>query len=203
LSAASGSLRPVEERSKVIERRPLPRRRAPRPRTRPPRSRRPPWLAGNLPPAVAAKDATQLRPSGRDRIMPGMLHKTRQICAAALLRERQRLLQDLNAPDFATLLRRAVFWTYFVSAWPPSMTPSGGRRCTPWSSCCSWWASGWSGGGRFNTRLVSGAPGVSGRSANPLSTPGAGRYHYCCVMPRRLGELNDLLMICYSANFEP
>jgi hypothetical protein len=42
-----------------------------------------------------------------------MLRKIRLACAAILAREGQRLLQDLNAPDFATLLRRVTFWVRF------------------------------------------------------------------------------------------
>jgi hypothetical protein len=42
-----------------------------------------------------------------------MLRKIRLACAAILAREEQRLLQDLNAPDFARLLRRITFWVRF------------------------------------------------------------------------------------------
>jgi hypothetical protein len=42
-----------------------------------------------------------------------MLRKIRLACAAILAREGQRLLQDLNAPDFGTLLRRVTFWVRF------------------------------------------------------------------------------------------
>ena len=42
-----------------------------------------------------------------------MLSKIRLACAAILAREGQRLLEDLNAPDFATLLRRVTFWVRF------------------------------------------------------------------------------------------
>jgi hypothetical protein len=42
-----------------------------------------------------------------------MLRKICLACAAILAREGQRVLQDLNAPDFATLLRRITFWVRF------------------------------------------------------------------------------------------